>query len=205
MFDTKYQLRHIRWKKNTSSNKTLTMINWCANSIQITGSEIELEEFYETLYTPNVKGEIVPFSFHQTVPIQQGFESEVSKAIVWGTPSDAESVNIISRTPYVFLLSCDTAWNPPLNWTRSFVRRFPSLQVRIAYVDGGIQFYGIILARYNRITLTEYPFSYGDLQHIVYDPETGRERLAEEDEYPDEIRPAGMLEQFMNHYQVAHI
>ncbi len=181
------------------------MPNWCANSIQITGPEDKMSDFYKTLNTPNSKGETVLFSFHQTVPFVEGETKYLSNEDMWGTKWDIKNVHVIKREPTEFLIQGDTAWSPPIRWALRFRVRFPDLQVRLAYVEIGMGFYGVTTITRDKSVSEDYVVKGEDLLEVITDPETKILRPIREGEEVEKLLPAGQLKQFMTQYQIAHM
>jgi len=178
------------------------MPNWCACSIKIEGSVEEMFKFYETLKLPNQYDKITKFSFHQTVPSPIELSSQESK---WGTKWDACKLNICQKTDNHFLIQCDTAWSPPLNWAKNFHKIFQDLDITIAYCEVGMQFYGYWKQKNGQNITKQFDFANDDLVGIYYDE---NKNLKYTDYTSDDAiycEASGYLKKFMKKYNISHI
>lgn len=136
------------------------MPNWCENILKVTG---DLSKFKETLNKPNSDGEIVPFSFHQTVPMPDNVERGLLPLDApypnwydwsnknWGTKWDANDPTIRFIDPLskykqisdeIIEIEFSTAWSPPIKWLLQVSKAFPMLRFNLKYFEIGMQFYG---------------------------------------------------------------
>jgi hypothetical protein len=183
------------------------MPNFSACSIRITGSKSALAKFVKTLSKPNADGESVAFSFQQTVPIpidcdeqeqrtsQRPFriDEQIKK---WGTKWDADQPEIARQSSTELLITCNTAWCPPLEWGKAVSELFPTLTFCIAYCECGGGFYGMWKRNVSKEeTITkEYRLIEEDFEPVDED---------DEDEM-DSPEPSGRLKKFMDKYSVPH-
>lgn len=169
------------------------MPEWCACSIRITGSEVALANFVETLSEPDASGQSVVFSFHQTVPSKPACDCDLHIKI-WGTKWDARNPAILKQTPTELLITCDTPWSPPTEWGRRVSGLFPELDFCIAYCESGLQFYGVSKFNgYARKTVNkEYRFLEDDIVAVGNDDD-------------GDCEPSGRLKRFMAKYSVPHM
>lgn len=142
------------------------MPNWCANLLVVTNSE----EFENTLGTPNMYGETVNFSFHQTVPFpENGYRSLLLSLGVlgeeerkdcaekgipnlydwcrreWGTKLDACNV-IVDRNPKLEI-RFETDCGPPTAWLKAVSLKFPKSKFTLKCCEQEMGFYGTIIAK----------------------------------------------------------
>lgn len=152
------------------------MPNWCANLLVVTNSE----EFENTLGTPNMYGETVNFSFHQTVPFpENGYKGMLGdeerrdcaeKGIPnwydwccreWGTKWDASDV-VVDRCPKLEI-RFETAWSPPMAWLKSVSLKFPKSKFTLMCCESGMAFYGTIIAKNGKLQDNTKNGSHSDL------------------------------------------
>jgi len=185
------------------------MPNWCACSILVQGSEEDMKEFYQSLNKHDEYNKNVEFSFHQIVPSANNkityfpYNDTLPNIENWGTKWDADEVNILKREPNEFLLQCNTAWSPPLEWGKKVKNKYPKLKIRIAYCESGMGFYGVWFGTKNKVKTKEYQTTNDDLVTYSID-ENGNEVIYEEGD-GDNIRANGKLKKFMEKYCVDHI
>jgi hypothetical protein len=163
------------------------MPNYCSCSISVKGDEEEMKRFYTTLDIPNNCGQKVVFSFHQTVPCEKDCNTALT---VWGTKWDVIDPVILEKSTTLFILTCGTAWTPPIKWGRKVSEMFPTLTFTIAYCEAGMEFYGVFETNSSqKETITqEYGFLEDDLIH---------------DE--DEVEAGGRLKAFMEKHHIEHM
>ena len=138
------------------------MPNWCSNNLIVKGPKKDLDAFKATLNTKkDEKGEVVPFSFAQTVPPPANLfrgdlgdkeqkECEAKgiptwyewQSANWGTKWDACEARVKSTKLRVNVWFA-TAWAPPLAWLKNVSAKFPNLTFTLAYNECGMSFYGV--------------------------------------------------------------
>lgn len=171
-----------------------------------------MKKFYKTLRLPNEDGELVDFSFHQTVPsLNNGrslFTTEEVLALGglpndlnWGTKWDACDPEVLKKEPDRFIVIFRTAWSPPVTWLKKVYVMFPRLRFTIAFCESGSQTYG----RYTysikeRETVTkEYEF----LKRDVFYFRTKKDGTRVEDpENATGSEPRGRLRRFMKKHHL---
>lgn len=120
------------------------MPNWCSNIIDITIDPVYgregFDRFVQTLNTPNNKGEVVNFSFHQTFPRPLGEDWYIWNCSNWGTKWDVDYV-IMVVAPDLIHLEFDTAWTPPNKWIMKACTHF-GIMIENRYAEPGIVLYG---------------------------------------------------------------
>jgi hypothetical protein len=142
------------------AHKETNMPNYCCNHLKVTGPKKDLDAFKATLNTKNVWGDIVEFSFNQTVPApanmvttnismeemarlnEQGIPNWYNwQSENWGCKWDASEVDLDVK-PKSVDVRFETAWNPPLDWLKSASKAHPKLTFALAYCERGASFYG---------------------------------------------------------------
>lgn len=139
------------------------MPNWCSNAVIVKGPKKDLDTFKATLNSKE-EGEVIEFSFKQTVPPPSNYFSGdlgaaekqmcAEKGLVdwyswnsanWGTKWDACEVRV-EINPKNVKVWFDTAWAPPLAWLKNASAKFPNLTFEMAYNECGMAFYGVAIA-----------------------------------------------------------
>lgn len=150
------------------------MPNWCAIIITIWGNPESMTKYYNDLTNDT-------FSFEATIPV--GEEDWYNNHITfWGTKWDISEPETVKKTETEHVISGRTAWSPPEEWAENFSKKY-KLNVKIAYVESGIGFYGIFEVGEGERVVKEFKFEIGD---YTYDEETGQDIIS------------GKLEKFMD-------
>lgn len=120
------------------------MPNYCYNYIIISSDEGEsFEKFKKTLNTADATGNVVEFSFHQTVPRPESEGENWYNWNIgnWGTKWDACWPTVEIADDEV-IITCETAWEPPIQWARFAAENF-NLCIRIEYEEPNNAFQGV--------------------------------------------------------------
>ena len=155
------------------------MVNDCNVSIILKGEDVS--SFRATLRTLNPYNEIVPFSFHQTVPVKKG-ENSCEK---WDTQYDAYGVNIVEESDEKIVITCYTAWGPPYEWGLNLANIFPNLTIVIAHYEYGFGEYGYMTIKDDNIKKNKFTIEEEDIKNG-------------DDDNEDE--PIGVLKAFIDRY-----
>lgn len=130
------------------------MPNWCNNSLTIT---IDLERgregfdnFKNTLNTADADGQLVPFSFFQTVPrpAEQNNNWYDWDMRCWGTKWDAVNPIVEYEGADMVHIYFDTAWTPPSRWVQTVAEQFKVL-ITLDYDELGMDLCGTITASFD--------------------------------------------------------
>ena len=107
-----------------------------------------LGKFRETMNRQNEIGEIVEFSFYQTVP--RPFEENDNwykwNIKNWGTKWDTDDQLEIRDYGDSIEIVLQTAWAPPTSWARTCASKTPYLRIAISYREPGVGFCGRCVA-----------------------------------------------------------
>lgn len=141
------------------------MPNWSSNCLKVTGPKKDLDAFKATLNTKNGDGEVVPFSYAQTVPppvnMFRGSLGADEKADCkakgipnwydwqsenWGVKWDCSDADV-NINPKSVEVHFDSPWAPPLAWLAKASKAHPKLKFHMAYCEGGMGFYGEAIAK----------------------------------------------------------
>jgi len=125
------------------------MPNWCWNHLEVSGDEIQLQEFVEKS-TTNIE-ENDEFSFEGTLPRGDRKDWHEWSINNWGTKWDACESNIGNNDINYFTVSFDTAWAPPIDWINNILQDFPDLCFELEYEEPGMCFGGKLSAQYEVI------------------------------------------------------
>ena len=122
------------------------MPNYCYNRMVISGEG--LAEFRKTMKRKNDQGEVVEFSFYQTVPRpfeenDNWYEWNVKN---WGTKWDTNDEMVITDDGDSIEIVIETAWAPPTAWAKTCARKIPNLRIVITYREPGVGFCGRCVA-----------------------------------------------------------
>lgn len=176
-----------------------------------------MEKFYQTLEKPDESGEQVVFSFHQTVPSANNSNGKgyyTAEEVLrmggglpnnnnWGTKWDACDPVIVKQDPTEFLLQCNTAWSPPLEWGQKVSKMFPKLTFTIAYCECGMAFYGVWMRNHDKhkTKTKEYLFLQDD--YIGFRTQEDGSRVRD-DANPEDMEANGRLKDFMEKYSISN-
>lgn len=129
------------------------MPNWCENNLTVTGPQKELARFKKKVrgrgpYDDESK-KIEVLSFHQTVPQPKFGKDDDAwynwRISRWGTKWDAADPRL-DEGEKSLVYHFDTAWGPPDAWLRETAKKFPKLEFRLFYSEGGNNFAGVLNA-----------------------------------------------------------
>lgn len=138
------------------------MPNWCMNKLDVTGRDIDLEEF--RIATSNKDGE---FSFAALVPFPK--EDDESSEVLdwrswtntnWGTkwdiPADECTFSkyeddILPTMTWEF----SSAWAPPLPWLYQVSEKFPHLDFKLWFDEPGMSYSGCAVLRKGSVDKAE--------------------------------------------------
>ena len=145
------------------------MPNYCYNTILISGEG--LVEFRKTMNRQNEIGEIVEFSFYQTVPRpfeenDNWFDWNVKN---WGTKWDTNDDLEIRDHGDSIEIILETAWAPPTAWAKTCANKIPNLRIEIAYREPGVGFCGRCIAENDFYENIQHEFIPSDSEE---DPQT---------------------------------
>ena len=161
------------------------MPNWCHNVITITGSEQMMTKFYQTF----AEGEKHVLSFQKTIPVES--QAVETQTMAWGTKwdlrSDDEDIEILEETKNKYVVRCNTAWAPPMNWAKAASSKY-HIDIKIAYVEGGIGYYGVAV----------YESTTGSFRHKEYTIDSN-DRVCSDDDNGEEVI-VGTLKKHMDKY-----
>lgn len=146
------------------------MPNWCCNHLNVTGPKKALDAFKATLNSKDEKGEVVSFSYAQTVPPPANlFRGDLgdkerkeceAKGIPtwydwqsdnWGVKWDACEVTLNVKAKSVDV-RFDSPWGPPIAWLEKASKAHPKLKFVLAYCEGGMGFYGEAIAKAGEVS-----------------------------------------------------
>lgn len=141
------------------------MPNWCSNALIVKGPKKDLDAFKATLNSKDAEGDVVPFSYAQTVPPPANMfrgnlgEAERKECEAKGIPnwydwqSDNWGVKWDACDPNVTIgvksvrVQFDSPWGPPIKWLEKASIAHPKLKFHLAYCEGGMGFYGETTAK----------------------------------------------------------
>ena len=136
------------------------------NTVILTGPTVNLNEFYQTLNTMDGDGNVVAFSFHQTIPIKLPTDDPESAHLMmtghWGSHSDAWVPQILIRSETEFMIKFGTAETPPSEWARRVIAKYPHLTLKLAsnLTDDG--YYQVETFKYSQRTRHQYDICHED-------------------------------------------
>lgn len=144
------------------------------NTAIIIGPAASLNEFYQTLNTVNRQGNIVAFSFHQTIPIKLSNKIDLGssagdtefeymmKKNHWGSYSDAILPQILIRSETEFMVKFATEETAPSEWARRVIINHPQLTLKLAsnFTEDG--YYQVETFKYLQRTRYQYDISSED-------------------------------------------
>ena len=131
------------------------MPNWCENTLTVTGPELELAAFKHKVHDYENPRKVAEgeskqvLSFAATVPEPIYKEEDGADAWYhwrhahWGTKWNASDPRL-EETDGSLIYHFDTAWGPPTEWLEATIEKFPKLQFRLFYAEGGMGFAGVI-------------------------------------------------------------
>ena len=145
------------------------MPNWCYNVVTLKGEG--LTEFRKTLNSLNDIREEAVFSFTQIVPRpkeedKNWYEWNIAN---WGTKWDVADDIIFEDKGDSIIITCETAWSPPLNWATTASSRIPNLTIIIKYREPGVGFCGSYIALNGNSKNVEEEFVDSDDECEVFD------------------------------------
>lgn len=176
------------------------MPNWASCSLLLEGAEKDIQAFQKTMNTPNAQGEIVPFSFHQTVPRPPKVDWYEWNIAHWGSKWDGCEVEIVENNLQRIFIRFQTAWSPPTVWLELMIRKFPGLTGTLAYCEVGMQYYGCFTATEDKTIKEDYKMKSTDTVGV---DTNGNPVNSDDDAY--DIRPGGELARFMKKHSLENM
>lgn len=146
------------------------MPNWCRNDLVITGPAHDMELFHKAVSSLRTSSEGILSAF---VFSEQNEDWYPNNCEAWGTKWDVpwDAVEELSELDRIedestWILRFDTAWSPPVPWVCRVAARFPLLTFELSFVEFGMCFHGVCVARNQQDVvieneMPEYPESEG--------------------------------------------
>ncbi len=132
------------------------MANQCLNVLMVSTDEDAdaLVRFRQRAQDPTTPAAVL--SFNRFVPVpedQNGSEYEWCQHN-WGTGRDAYDSWITFSNERTVMFIFITRWHPPLQWLRSVIAEFETLEFTLQYVDYTLPRCGVVASSWGRV-LTE--------------------------------------------------
>ena len=119
------------------------MPNWCSNYLKVLGQKHLIFEFQRA-----AEGTGTLISLDRFIPYPEQYKDDSGMEGYWwcvknwGTKWDLFEVEIIAETSRSVTYLFDTAWSPPLAGVAAMSEKFPDLEFRIRFAEGGCDFSG---------------------------------------------------------------
>jgi hypothetical protein len=126
------------------------MPNWCNNTLQITGPNLQEFKVKATGHSAWDSDAKSILNFHSLYPIppevikagyeEAGYEWERNN---WGCKWGASNPELTNETDGCLVYQFDTAWSPPIEFLSHIAKLWPHLIFVLEYEECGIGFKGI--------------------------------------------------------------
>ena len=133
------------------------MPNWSSNAVIIEGTDKDLDAFLDTCPKKgrNPMERTLLLSTHVPMPESKKADWYNWNVEHWGTKWDIADeqggVDIHTEDEEELKLWFDSAWSPPVKWAVAVSKQFPKLKITIAYIEQGMDFFGVYSAKNGKV------------------------------------------------------
>jgi hypothetical protein len=136
---------HTTIQHNFLTNNFLSkMPNWCENTLDISGSENDIQDFKSRMTKEHNGEKQIRFADLLPTPQQPDVDWYSWQVEHWGTKWDLDDSQETSVDTTVIYSVFQTAWSPPEEWLAHAAATFPNLRFTLTYDEPGCDFGGVI-------------------------------------------------------------
>lgn len=134
------------------------MPNWCMNTLEVKGSESDVQDFVKKAKSENTA---LSFNNFVTMPeeLNEGDGWYAWDLENWGTKWDTSDAWCDKYSDNYIEYYFDTAWSPPIEWLEKVSQMYPKIEFTLRYREDGMAFGGKAFAMNGELDDTEVDLS----------------------------------------------